>query len=367
MTSDGATLDGWSWHKNTVSSGVWDLYCDIPASAAQKTYEFWWELKFEGDKCAQKVELTVLPEHDVSVSNLSPANNSSYDPGTNVPISLTVSAANDYTEMPNVSLSITGPEGYFYTDSESPTVSGSQTVIFSPEWSTMGLDTGDYTITVTAKIGNDSNSANNSQSSTVHINALPQLSVNIQPNSANHIQGDYIEFRATVTSGDSPITDADVVAHVTWPDGSRTDPIMEYDDVDERHECKVPGSQVGSYSGSVNASKAGFADGEAPFAEVTVSNAPPDTVITSSCPAEGEWVRQTSVSFCWIGSDTGAAASSLMYSWKLDSHAWSAWSSDTNDIIDELSEGSNTLYVKSHDGELEDPEPAQRTFSVDSV
>ena len=368
MTSDGAMLDGWSWHKNTVSSGVWDLYCDIPASAAQKTYEFWWELKFEGDKCAQKVELTVLPEHDVSVLNLSPQNGSSYDPETIVPISATVSAANNYTELPNVSLSITGPGEYSYTDSESPSISGSQTVAFSPDWYTTGLNPGDYMITVTATIGNDSNSDNDSQSSTLHINAPPQLSVNTQPDNTNHIQGDYIELRATVTSDSiSHITDADVIAHVTWPDTSQTDPVMKYDEVDERYECMVPASQVGTYSGNVTASRPGSTDGDTPFADVVVSNAPPDTTITSSYPAEGEWIRQRSLNFSWIGFDTGTPVSGLQYSWKLDSHAWSAWSNDTNGIIDELSEGSNTLYVKSHDGELEDPEPAQRTFSVDSV
>jgi hypothetical protein len=367
ITADGITVENWNWQKDTVNETAWDLYCDVPLSAQTGKYEFWWALKFLGDKCAQKVELIVMPEHDISLSNLLPASGSAYDPGSKIPISVTVTAANGYRELPTVAVHISGPEGYSYRDSEEGLVRDSLTVPFLPDWDTVGLTAGDYTITVTASIENDSNPANNSISSNVTINMPPELSVSAYPDATDHAQGDAIELRAIVTHNGSSVTDADVVANVNWPGGALTHPVMAYDAVDGRYECVLSASQIGAVSGTVTASKSGFTSGTAPFAEISVSNVPPDTTIVSPYPAEGEWVPRTTLSFSWIGSDSGTAVSNLLYSWKMDASAWSEWTAQTTALVQGLTDGGHIFYVKSYDGFMEDSTAAQRAFSVDTA
>ena len=352
--------DSFSIERDTPSI----LTIDVPIDAEMKTYDFWIELKFGTTWVAQRVELEVLSEHDVSVSNLNPSNGSHYNPGDTVEISATVTAAGGYTEHPNITLSITSPNGYSHTEAKRLSITGSQTVDFS-SWDTAGLQPGEYTITVNALIGDDANGGNDSTTSIVHLDEPPPLSIVALPDSTSHYQGDKVEITATVTD-DGPVTDANTLATITWPDNSHADLAMLYDSNLEAYICQFTATQQGAYSVSVTTSKTGYTDGSSELIDINVINKQPDTMILSAYPIFSGWSHQAQVTFKWNGSDTGTAQSDLLYTWKLDDGSWNSYSNHVSTTLASLTEGQHTFQVKAYDEALEDTTPASRSFSVDS-
>ncbi|HHH80191.1 MAG TPA: hypothetical protein ENL13_04745, partial [Thermoplasmatales archaeon] len=103
---------------------------------------------------------------------------------------------------------------------------------------------------------------------------------------------------------------------------------------------------------------------ERTFTVVTTGGAP-DTVILAG--PEGA-VNTTTVVFMWSGEDDVTPVEDLVYSYKLEGYdsVWSQWSSETSKSYSGLTEGSYTFLVKAKDGDgNEDPEPAERVFTVD--
>ena len=347
-----------------INNQTWELILGVPLSASIRGYTFWMVLHFADGRTAQRVELEVLSEHDISVSNLNPSNGSHYDPGDIVEISATVTAAGGYTEHPNVTLSITSTNGYSHTEAKRVSVTGSQPVSFS-SWDTAGLQPDEYTITVNALIGDDANGGNDSSTSIVHLDEPPPLSIVALPDSTSHYQGDKVEITATVTC-DGPVTDADTLATVTWPDNSHADLAMLYDNNLEAYIGQFTASQQGPYSVSVTTSRTGYTDGSSEPIDINVINKQPDTKILSAYPIYSGWSRQAQVTFKWKGSDTGTTRSDLLYTWKLDDGSWNVYSDHVSTTLTSLTEGQHTFHVKAYDGTLEDATPACWPFSVDS-
>ena len=367
ITSAGEVVKNWSLHTDRVSPGLCTISLDIPLAATAKTYDFWWNIQLDGKRYAQKVELEVLPEHDISISKLVPESNVSMVQGESLEISATINSANGYTEQTLTTLTITGPNSYSYTKSVPRPVAGSEIIQFSPDWNTTGLASGAYTVTVSVSGGIDANTSNNSKSIIATLTEPPQLVVTSHVEKTDLEQGEMIEIWATVSGDGNSITDASVSAVLNWPDGTVTKPTLFYNLNESRYECEIIASRIGSYTGSVNASKSGFNDGSSGFDPISVSNAPPDTDFTMHTPSDGQWINSTSVYFAWIGSDTGTPVSSLNYSSKLDDFPWSDWGSLTNVLLTGLTQGNHTFQVKSYDGQLEDVTPAIITFSIDSM
>src|SRR5262249_51797874 len=95
---------------------------------------------------------------------------------------------------------------------------------------------------------------------------------------------------------------------------------------------------------------------------VLVDNMPPETQIDSGPSGE---ILVGSATFTFSGSDNLTPVGNLVFSYRLDSGAWSAFASDTTVTFPSLAETSHTFEVKSRDlAGNEDPTPAVRTFTV---
>jgi hypothetical protein len=101
---------------------------------------------------------------------------------------------------------------------------------------------------------------------------------------------------------------------------------------------------------------------------VRVDTASPETNITSGPSGP---TNDTTPTFSFGGSDNLSQAANLLYSYKVDSGVWSAYSSSTGVTLggaSGISEGLHTFYVKSKDeAGNEDGSPAQRSFTVDTT
>lgn len=91
----------------------------------------------------------------------------------------------------------------------------------------------------------------------------------------------------------------------------------------------------------------------------------PITVIASG-PADNGKACDANVTFCWKGRDDGTPSAALLYSWKLDGGAWSAFSAQTCHTFIALPEGTHTFQVRARDaaGNVE-ANPPIHTFFAD--
>jgi hypothetical protein len=97
---------------------------------------------------------------------------------------------------------------------------------------------------------------------------------------------------------------------------------------------------------------------------VKVDKSAPATTITAG---PSGWTT-ASPTFVWGGSDNKTPVEELVYSYQLDSGAWSDYSAATSQAFSGLSPGSHTFSVRAKDlaGNV-DPSPDTRTFSVDNL
>jgi hypothetical protein len=95
---------------------------------------------------------------------------------------------------------------------------------------------------------------------------------------------------------------------------------------------------------------------------LVVDNTPPDTSITDGPSGQ---ILVGSATFSFTGLDTLTGTPSLVFAWRLDGGAWSAFSADTSATVTNLAEGPHTFEVKAQDlAGNEDPTPGSRDFSV---
>ncbi len=110
---------------------------------------------------------------------------------------------------------------------------------------------------------------------------------------------------------------------------------------------------VPGISGSLSFSKNIAVDGVAP--ETSISTGPSGVIAV------------TSADFTFTGADNLTSTSNLVYSYRIDSEAWSSYSSTTTASYTGLAVGSHTFEVKAKDTVgNEDFTPVSRTFNVDT-
>jgi len=90
----------------------------------------------------------------------------------------------------------------------------------------------------------------------------------------------------------------------------------------------------------------------------------PTATITGG-PDEGA-TSAPAVDFTWSGSDNVTPAAGLVFSYKMDSDNWSAYSSGTSHKFTGLTDGQHTLSVRAKDLVGNEGAPATRTFTVDA-
>jgi len=92
---------------------------------------------------------------------------------------------------------------------------------------------------------------------------------------------------------------------------------------------------------------------------ITVDNTPPGTFIT------GPERTTDGLRFGFGGADNLTPSGELLFAWRLDDGAWSAFSSATTATLAPPAPGSHTIQVKARDrAGNDDPTPASLTFSV---
>jgi len=81
-------------------------------------------------------------------------------------------------------------------------------------------------------------------------------------------------------------------------------------------------------------------------------------------PQNGQTITNDSITIRWQGN-----TDAVLFSYKVDTDAWSAWSSATSTVLDYLDEGSHTLIVKAQhrNKTTEETNPSSVTFIVDAV
>jgi hypothetical protein len=101
----------------------------------------------------------------------------------------------------------------------------------------------------------------------------------------------------------------------------------------------------------------------APGAHIPVGSKFPGISITTG-PSEGQHVASQNVKFSWRGTSALTPAASLLYSYRLDGNAQSAWTNDTTVTIAGIVETSHyfIVWVKDQNGTTEE---AHRHFIVD--
>ncbi len=128
-------------------------------------------------------------------------------------------------------------------------------------------------------------------------------------------------------------------------------------------KLRVTGYENQDYTGESNAKQKVISVGSV----VIVDNTAPDTLIISGPP---DWINNEKVTadFTWTGSDDVTPTSGLVYSYKVDSGAWSAYSGNTSASLTGLPEGVHTFYVAAKDaaGNV-DSTPATYNFGVDNT
>ncbi|MCX6930623.1 MAG: hypothetical protein NT154_46570, partial [Verrucomicrobia bacterium] len=94
---------------------------------------------------------------------------------------------------------------------------------------------------------------------------------------------------------------------------------------------------------------------------------PPDTMLTGG-PAEGQTACSLPVAFSWAGTDDVTAPGNLVFSYQMDSQAWSAFAATAAASFGALPDGSHTFKVVARDesGNL-DPTPVVRNFRLNTL
>ena len=101
------------------------------------------------------------------------------------------------------------------------------------------------------------------------------------------------------------------------------------------------------------------------FTVTVADSTAPDTQILSGPTG---WINNRSATFSWSGSDLVTGKANLVYSYKLDDNAWSAYSGDTSVTLQGLAEGPHTFYVRAKDASGNaDPSEATQAFKVDTI
>lgn len=101
------------------------------------------------------------------------------------------------------------------------------------------------------------------------------------------------------------------------------------------------------------------------YLRVSSFDFPPQTFVNSGL---SEYVRDTTPTITWSGTDNSTPDANLTYSYQVDGGTWTAYSSATSVTLPALSQGAHSFSVRAKDqANLVDATPAGRSFTVDTV
>ena len=192
-----------------------------------------------------------------------------------------------------------------------------------------------------------------------HDDRAPSVEL-ISPPAGAHVRG-AVRISSAARDGGSGV--ADVILRASGRLLSRTlDPAPPAPTVTASATWDTTAALDGAQTLSSQATDAAGNESTIVGRSIIVDNTPPDTIITSG--PDGE-VAAAPTTLTFTGSDGITAPADLVFAWRLDGGAWSAFASATSVTLGELGEGSHAFEVKARDrAGNEDPTPARRTFSV---
>ncbi|WP_221033165.1 putative Ig domain-containing protein [Actomonas aquatica] len=360
----GDTIDDQNWSRDRESG---NLVFELQTSGlAPGNYE-WFVSADDGSgrSVFQRLELTVLEPHDVSVSLLVPSSASS---GDAVGLTVNLAAAGGYTEVSDVSLTVTGPENYsrsLLSSLETFQSSASLPVT----WGTQGLPGGTYNIVATAMTAGDSKIGNNTASNTLTLGGPPELALALSQIPSTPVEGTLHEVAFQVTYQGEAISGATVSGKLIPPEGSS----VLFNTIEQSgglYVTSLPLNRPGDYKIEATATMAGYIAATLTPVVFNALDLAPESSIASIFPAEDQWVNTTSITLTGQGRDAVFLdQKDLLFSWQAD-YPIGSWTTpsagESRFTVDSLGEGgiAVALRVSQLDG-LVDPTPAVRNFYVD--
>ena len=151
----------------------------------------------------------------------------------------------------------------------------------------------------------------------------------------------------------------DSVTLVDTAHGDRCSALPDYEHAES--PCLTPDSRFVGYDTAVNS-----AGGDVFVLDRLPDTVPPETeIVKGPC---GQPVCSSATAISWRGSDDMTPRESMVYSWRLDGGAWSAWTTDTSKTLTGLADGPHIFEVKARDlSGNEDPTPARCEFTVSTT
>ncbi len=299
------------WGLDDEGGGLYLFEEDIRNNTAPGEYIVWIDFNVGSLRMAQKVEVTVLPTHDVSVSSIN-TGSGSYTVNQSVPISASVNVSNGFTEQVVLTLSIAGPNNFTYSQTKNQSITGSSTITFS-NWNTTGLEAGSYVVSVKATIANDSNSGNNASSTSVTLNPLPALTVTADFTKTSYADREPVKLYSSVSSSQGTVSSAQVMATVTCPDASQTQYAMVYNALTENYSAIFMPTLVGSYSAEIKTYLQGYSQSIVQCGPVSVlsTNVPEIQIVSPTTNIE--LFLEDSLQLQFVGSDNDSDATISVY------------------------------------------------------
>ena len=276
--------------------------------------------------------------------------------------SITINSGAQYTNDPNVTLSLSASDSHsgvadVRLHNEGTGWSDWQSYATSKSWT---LTAGDGTKTVTVQFRDAAGNESGTASDNIILDTTPP--------------------DTTITSGpqgDIPVGEASFL----W---TGSDNLTPTGNLVYSHRLRGLSDNWSAWSGDTNVSYSGLPEedytfevkardlaeneGDSPASRsFFVDTTPPDTTITSG---PSGCIGTANVTFTWAGSDNRTSADQLQYKYRLEGFDadWSAWTSATSKSYTGLPDGDYIFKVKAQDGVgHEDPSPAAQSFRADTT
>jgi len=266
------------------------LGLEVSPTAELRTHAGWLEWGGSADSYYKKVAVRPRPIHDLALEEediQSVIDNGTEEipdfiPGAPVKIEGKVENRGDFRETQPIEVRVELEGETVYTEQvttilarrEDPgdPADGARSQSFEFTWPTVGLETGDYEVTVQVPHSADEAPANNKHTETITLQKPPKVDVAVQDASGPYEVGEEIPVRAFVGRQDQPFEGAAVSATLIRPSGEEEEISLDYNADSQLYEATFFANYGGNYRAEVRAQRAPYrpASAEALFAQTYV-------------------------------------------------------------------------------------------------